>query len=170
MQSDAAARIFASHYQLVICDDIAAFTEETNWGDGDVVRGFAGNEHFRMVGTEADLNDHWVEVQLADEPPTLEPWDRVTCVSLTCSTGKIHVMSVIDEMPAISLDVPDGEYSVYVAGCNLGVDQNSLSEEDELTDQQLAQRKDLEWYRLFIVPEKPGAVGRVKSEGSGRAG
>lgn len=170
MQSHAASRIFASHYQLVICDDTAAFTEDTNWGDSDDERGFAGNEHFRMVGTEADLNDHWVEVRLVDEPPSLEPWDRVTCVSLTCSTGKIHVMSIIDDTPPISLDVVEGEYAVYVAACNLGVDQHSLGEADELTDEQLAQRKDLEWYRLFIVPGKPAKVGRVKSEESGGAG
>lgn len=164
MKCDAAARIFASHYQLVICDDPAAVTEAPNWTDGDVERGFAGNSHFRMVGTEADLNDHWVEVQRADAPPELEPWDRVTCVSLECATGRIHVMSVIDDEPTITLDVPKGTYSVYVAACNLGVDQNSLGEDAELTDEQLASRKDLEWYRIFIVRGTPNRVGRLRAE------
>lgn len=159
-----AARIFASHYQLVICADPTAFTEETNWGGGDAERGFAGNERFRMVGTEADLNDHWVEVKVVEEPPELESWQRVTCVGLRCSSGRIHVMSVIDDEPPISLDLPQGDYSVFVAGCNLGVDQNSLGEEDELTDEQLAHRKDVEWYRIFIVPGTPTQVGRLKDE------
>mgnify|MGYP007059408995 CR=1 FL=1 len=162
MNSKAAARIFASHYQLVICDDPTAFTEETNWREGDVERGFAGNDRFRMVGTEADLNDHWVEVWVAHEPPSLDSWDRVTCVSLQCTTGTVHVMSVIDNVPAISLMLPVGDYAVYVAGCNLGIDQNSLGEDQRLTDEQLAQRKDLEWYRIFITPGRPPQVGRVK--------
>lgn len=164
MRTDAAARIFASHYQLVICDDTSAFTEESNWGDGDTERGFAGNEHFRMVGTEADLNDHWVEVEFSESPPELGNWDRVTCVGIHCSSGQIHVMSVMDQEPPISLEIPPGEYSAYVAGCNLGVDQYSLGEEGVLTDQQLAERNDLEWYRIFIVPGKPDQVGRLKDE------
>ncbi len=170
MKCNAAARIFASHYQLVVCDDPAAFTEETNWTPADTERGFAGNERFRMVATVADLNDHWVEVLLSEAPPSLEQWERVTCVGLDCSTGKLHVMSVLDDVPPITLDLPQGSYSAYVAGCNLGVDQNSLGEEDELTDEQLAQRKDVEWYRVFIVPGKPVNVGRIKCERTGQAG
>lgn len=162
MKPDAAARIFASHYQLVICDDPTAFTEDTNWTDEDVARGYAGNRHFRMVGTEADLNDHWVEVELAEAAPALEPWERVTCVDLECSSGKIHIMSIIDDEAPISLEVERGPYAVYVAGCNLGIDQNSLGEDEDLSDQQLAERKDLEWYRIFLVPGPTTRVGRVK--------
>ena len=161
MTSHAAARIFASHYQLVICDDPSAFTEDANWTEGDTERGFAGTEHFRMVGTEADLNDHWVEAQLADAPPSLDDWQRVTCVDVRCATGRLHVMSILDDEPPITLEVPEGVYSAYFAACNLGVDQNSLGEDDELTDEQLAQRKDLEWYRVFIVPGEPSRVGRL---------
>lgn len=139
-----------------------AFTEDSNWGEGDSKRGFAGNDSFRMVGTEADLNDHWVEVAIADAPPDLEPWQRVTCVGLSCNTGQIHIMSVIDNDPPISLDLSKGDYSIFVAGCNIGIDQLSLGEEDELTDEQLAARKDLEWYRIFIVPGKPLQQGRIK--------
>ncbi len=164
MQILAATRIFASHYQLAICDDPMAFTEESNWGEGDLERGFAGNERFRMVGTEADLNNHWVEVAISDEPPDPEPWQRITCVGLSCNTGRIHIMSVIDNEPPISLDFPKGDYSVFVAGCNIGVDQLSLGEDGDLTDEQLATRKDLEWYRIFIVPGKPIQQGRLKDE------
>ena len=94
MQIVAANRIFADNYQLAICDDVMAFTEESNWCEEDFERGFSGNEKFRMVGTEADLNDHWVEVAIADEPPNLDPWQRVTCVGLSCNTGKIQIRDV----------------------------------------------------------------------------
>lgn len=164
MQILGAARIFASHYQLVICDDPGAFSEASNWGRGDVERGFAGNEHFWMVGTEADLNDHWVEVAIANEPPAPELWQRITCVGLRCSTGQIHVMSVIDDTPPLTLSLPQGEYSVFVADCNFGVDQLSLGEDRVLTDEQLAQRQDLEWYRIVIVPGKPLQQGRLKDD------
>ena len=164
MQILAATRIFADNYQLVICDDVMAFTEESNWCEGDVDRGFSGNDRFRMVGTEADLNDHWVEVAYADEPPSLEPWQRVICLSLSCNTGEIHIMSLIDDEPSISLNLPKGDYSVFVAGCNMGIDQSSLDEDDELTDEQLAARKDLEWYRIFVVPGQPVQQGRIKDE------
>ena len=73
-------------------------------------------------------------------------------------------MSVIDDKPTITIDVPKGTYSVYVAACNLGVDQNSLGEDAELTDEQLASRKDLEWYRIFIVRGTPNRVGRLRAE------
>jgi len=59
-------------------------------------------------------------------------------------------------------EVVQGEYSVFVAECNLGIDQNSLGEEGDLTDVQLAKRKDLEWYRIFLVPGKPAKMGKIK--------
>ena len=156
------ARIFTSHYQLVVCSDVKAFAEASNWEDGDLERGFAGNEHFRMIGTEADLNDHWVEALLSQTPPDLEDWHRVVCVALENDSGQIHVMSVVDLEPPITIDAPRGHYSIYVAGRNLGVDQSSLGEEGELTDHEISQRKDLEWYRIFVVPGVPQKVGRIK--------
>ncbi|MBC7882096.1 MAG: hypothetical protein H7Y37_12280 [Anaerolineae bacterium] len=164
MKNEAAARVFASHYQLVICDDPTIFTEELNWRNGDFERGFAGNERFRMVGTEADLNDHWVEVRIVNDLPELDAWQRVTCVSFQCITGHVHIMSILDNEPSISLDLPNGNYAVYVAGSNLGVDQSSLGEYEKLTDTQLAHRKDVEWYQIFIVPGRPVREGRIKDE------
>ena len=163
-QAITGARLFASHYQIVVCDDPFAFTEESNWNAADTSRGFAGNEHFRMIGTEADLNDHWVELVSAGAAPTDERWHRITCVGLRCDSGAVHVMSVVDEEPAMTIEVPVGDYSVYVAGCNLGVDQLSLGEDTELSDEEYSQRKDLEWYRIFVVPGAPVQTGRIKDD------
>lgn len=161
MELRGAARILASHYQLVICDDPYAFTEDSNWTDADTARGYAGNEHFRMVGTEADLNDHWIEAWTAEEPPPTTAWERITCVHLRVGTGKILVMSVVDADPAISVAVPNGDYALYVSGNGIGVDQLSLGEDLDLSDEELAARKDLEWYRIFIVSGIPAKVGRL---------
>jgi hypothetical protein len=157
-----AARVFASHYQLVVCDDPARILgDDENWNDEKVARGFAGAPTFRMVGTVADLNDHWVELVAASQPPSFSEWQRITCVHFRSGSGKLHVMSVVDSDPAISADITPGDYAVYVAAQNLGVDQLSLGEDSNLTDIEIAARKDLEWYRLFLVPGKPEIEGRV---------
>ena len=161
--SETAGRVFASHYQLVICDDPErSITDEDNWNDSKLARGFAGHPSFRMVGTVAHLNDHWVELLLSDQPPDLDNWQRVTCVDFVSATGQVHVRSAVVPEPALSLAIPPGEYSVFVAGNNLGVDQNALGEETELSDEELSRRRDLEWYRVFVVPGPPARTGRLR--------
>ena len=158
-----AARLFASHYQIVVCDDPSRpLTDEENWNREKVRQGFAGAPCFRMIGTEADLNNHWIELYAADEPPRFDDWQRVTCVHFRSSNGKVHVMAVIDTVPAISAEIEKGDYAVYVAGQNLGIDQLSLGEDNKLSDAELAERKDVEWYRIFLVPGVPDREGRLK--------
>jgi hypothetical protein len=89
-----------------VCTDIDAFDENANWTKDSVKQGYAGTDTFRMIGTDADLNDHWVEAKLSSEPPPLADWHRVTCVSLENRTGQVHVMSVIDDVPPITLHIP----------------------------------------------------------------
>jgi hypothetical protein len=158
-----AARIFASHYQIVVCDDPwRPLADEENWTAEKTLQGFAGAPCFRMVGTEADLNDHWIELYASDQPPLFDEWPRVTCVHFWCSTGKVCVMSVIDQEAPVAADIPEGDYAVYVAGKNLGIDLHSKGENVRLTDEELAARKDLEWYRIFLVSGIPSRVGRLK--------
>ena len=157
-----AARVFASHYQFVVCDDPARTVGDgENWNDEKIALGFAGAPTFRMVGTEADLNDHWVELVAASRPPSFNEWQRITCVHFRSTSGKVHVMSVIDSTPPISANIEPGDYAIYVAAQNLGVDQLSLGEDPQLTDVEIAARKDIEWYRLFLVPGKPEIERRV---------
>ena len=159
-----AARLFASHYQIVVCDDPSrslGSEYDWNWDTEKSKRGFAGVATFRMIGTEADLNDHWVELVLSSEPPSPDQWQRITCVHFQSRNGQIHVMSVIDHHPALSADVESGDYAVYAAAQNLGIDQSSLGETAQLSDAEIASRKDVEWYRLFLVPGKPATEGRV---------
>ena len=78
---------------------------------------------FRMIGTEADLNDHWVELILSDSPPELDQWQKITCVDFHSENGAVHLMSVMDNQPPISATVKPGKYAAYFAAQNLGVDQ-----------------------------------------------
>ncbi len=166
MTSHVAGRVFASHYQLLLCDDPARpVPEEANWTEEDVARGFSGDARTRLVGTEADLNDHWIEVSVVSAPPDLAEWQRVTLVSCRSETGRFHVMSVIDDAPRLSLQIGVGEFSVYVAGQNIGVDRSTLGEDGEISDEELAQRLDLERYHIFVVPGPPTVEGRVRDAG-----
>jgi hypothetical protein len=70
-------------------------------------------------------------------------------------------MSVIDYHPAFSAEVESGDYAVYAAAQNLGIDRSSLGETAKLSDIEIAERRDIEWYRLFLVPGKPEFEGRV---------
>ena len=157
-------RIFASHYQILVCDDpLAPFNVDTeNWDDRARSSGFAGNKRFRVLGTEADLNDHWVEISEAESPPLEHEWERITCTDFESTTGMAHVMSVVDDGPVISISIDRGSYVLYFAGNNMGVDQLSLKEEHELTDSQLAARNDVEHYRIYLVKGMPDKIGRIK--------
>lgn len=70
-------------------------------------------------------------------------------------------MSVIDSDPPISADIERGDYAVYAAAQNLGIDQSSLGETAKLSNAEIAERRGFEWYRLFLVPGKPEFEGRV---------
>jgi hypothetical protein len=157
-----AARVFASHYQIVVCDNPARIlSDDENWNDEKVSRGFAGAPTFRMIATEADLNDHWVELVATSEPPAIDAWQRITCVHFRSTSGKIYVMSVVDTHPAISAEIEPGDYAIYVAAQNLGIDQLSLGEDHRLSDAEISARKDIEWYRLFLIAGRPGTEGRL---------
>ena len=123
--------------------------DEENWNDEKMAQGFAGAPSFRMIGTEAHLNDHWVELYASDQAPRLDDWQRVTCAHFRSSTGKVHVMSLIDQIPPISAEIGEETMPCYVAGQNLGIDQLSLGEDKKLSDAEIAACKDAEWYRIF---------------------
>jgi hypothetical protein len=148
------SRIFASNYQLMITDSMSReITDEMNWDEDKTKSGFAGDQHTILVGTEADLNDHWVDLYKSDVGPNLDEYQRVFILYFSNETGKVLVSSVI---------VEKGDYTIYVAGKNLGVDQLSLGEETELTDDEYKERLDLERYSIFIVVGKPTVEGKVQ--------
>jgi hypothetical protein len=67
-----ATRVFANHDQLAICDDpTRTVGDDENWNDEKVVRGFASSPTFRLVGAEAELNDHGVELVPASWPAAI---------------------------------------------------------------------------------------------------
>ncbi|GAB5387896.1 MAG: hypothetical protein Alpg2KO_08640 [Alphaproteobacteria bacterium] len=158
----AAGRIFASHHQFALCaDPTEIIRDEDNWSEAKMAQGFAGSPSFRMIGTEAGLNDHWIELVASHEPPSKDQWQRITAVDFRCATGKAHVMSVMDDTPPISAEIPPGDYIAFIAGQNIGIDQSTLGEDAELTDAELSSRRDLEWYRIYLLRGKAELTGRL---------
>ncbi|WP_394886927.1 hypothetical protein ACG873_19805 [Mesorhizobium sp. AaZ16] len=133
-----------------------------NWNADAVGRGFAGRPSFRMFGTEADLNEHWVELFASETTPPTDGWPRVTCAGFKSDTGMIFVMSIMGGNPLISAKIEPGEYSLFVAGNNLGVDRSHFSENENAGNADSSIRKDLECYRIFLVPGRPSREGRIK--------
>lgn len=165
MEVSRGGRVFASHYQILICDDPhGQLPDDLVWDEAALHRGYAGGGRVLAVGTEADRNDHWVEVVCQEMPPELSPWQRVTVAPFSSLTGHLHVMSVSDTEPAVSLALIPGEYSVYIAGQNLGIDLDTLGQAGHLADHELATRRDLEWYRIHVVPGPPASSGRLKDD------
>jgi hypothetical protein len=158
-----AGRIFASHYQIVICDDPSrGLPDDIGWDDAAISRGVAGDAQTLAFITEADGNDHWVELCVSSAPPDIAEWQRVLVAPFRSRTGRVCIMSVIDDVPVLTAPIEPGDYGVYVAAQNLGVDLNALGAAGVLSDSELAVRRDLEWYRVFIVPGAPPTVGRLK--------
>jgi len=153
------ARIFASHYQLLICDDPSyRFPDDENWQTREKQL-YAGNPRHRMIGTEADLNDHWVELWIAPDPPIAAEWDRVICVDFECQTKNVFVMSVIDNKPPIKSRLTNGNYSLFMATQNLGVDPVDI---DTISLQTLeTSLKKAEWHKLILVPRSHSRTGII---------
>lgn len=154
-----AGRIFASHYQFVLCEDPArAMDDAENWTDETVQLGFAGAPAWRMIGTEADLNDHWVELAVSDTPPNPADWHRIICCGFKTASGAVHVMGLMDADPAITAMIAPGPYAAYICGLDLGVDAEGPQAP---TDAELAARDDVERYRIILVPGGPTDVGVI---------
>ncbi|MGB3454953.1 MAG: competence protein ComJ [Litorimonas sp.] len=152
-------RVFASHYQIVLRDGPDAFFDEPteNWTEESHKRGFAGNPRFRMFSTEADLNDHWVELVLRETPVDPRDWHKTLTFDFHCETGTVQVAGILDTDAVITARMAAGPYTVQACSMNPGVDQFSLNEmgpSETLSDETLKRRRDLEWHRIHLVPAR----------------
>lgn len=162
-----AARVFASHYQIVITDDPTSHAGDSGlWSDADVAHGYSGTPRFRMIGTEADLNDHWVTLAKANTKPDVSRWQRIICCPVETVTGQIHVMGLMDDTAAMSAVVTPGVLTAYVCVQNVGIDQQTTGELQAgthvgLTDAEISARHDLERYHIVLVPGAPEQTGML---------
>lgn len=151
-------RVFADHYHFYLYDsDVEPCDDMPDWDDTALDRGYIANPRVIHVGTRAHLNDHWLEIWLAEAKPATGDADRVFSRSVEVSSGKLAVAGPMDpDQEILEIAVDPGVYSVQVEAFNLGVDAYSLGELDdadvEPSDEDIAARADIERYRVVIVP------------------
>lgn len=158
MQKIGGCRVFADHYQFFLLDSQAdPFTDMPEWSEDAVKCGYVANEKVIHIKTYAHLNDHWVDVFLSDSPPPQKRADQALTVNLNINSGCLLIMSSIDQDEEIySVKVPAGKYTVHVFIHNLGADkftQDGIneSEDDELSDDEIEARYDLERYEIVLT-------------------
>ena len=159
-----ATRIFADHYQFVLCEEPdRPLADDENWTDAILDRGYAGAPEWRMIGTEADLNDHWIELAVSAEAPNTADWHKIVCCDFHTVSGAVHLLGLMDFEAAITAQVDPGTYSAHICCLNPGVDQQTTGELDAgaemLSDAELQARGDLERYRVVLVPGTPERTG-----------
>ena len=123
-----------------------------------VARGFIANQHVMGISTRAHLNDHWLEVWLGHTTPDVSSFDRAISSDISFPSGLLEIRGLADSPDEVyQIKVQAGSYSVYVLTSNLGIDQFSTEEinqpnDEEMTDQEIESRMDLERYKVVLVP------------------
>jgi hypothetical protein len=152
-------RVFAGHYQFLLCDYEADPLESLpRWSAKEVEKGYIATHEAAFITSRANLNDVVISVALAKKPPTATECERELSFPLTVSSGKLLVTSLDGYQTRDSVvSVPAGDYLVYVLSYNLGVDALSTGEVKKLGWKRLSNRQrfartDYEHHRVVLVP------------------
>ncbi len=151
-------RIFADYHQFHLLDgpDADFDLDTENWTKETTKRGHAGNPRYRMIGTQSQYQNHWVTIELSEQAPHLENFDRVIHFLFSCETGDAQIWETTGASHRLRMDLPVGRYDVHVCASNLGTEPEPVEPDGmwpELSDAKLAARTDLERYRIVFVPE-----------------
>ena len=154
-------RIFAGHYQFILCDSEAdPLDDAPEWDRAATKRGYVAGEWVALIVSKATLNSIVVTVELATAAPADESAERHLTIPMDLPSGVLWVTSLdgLNEPNAVKL--PPGRYSCHVLSYNLGVDQMSTGEllkpggDRRLTDLERFARTDYEHHRVVLVPQK----------------
>jgi hypothetical protein len=154
-------RIFAGHYQFILCDSEAdPLDDAPQWDRAATNRGYVAGESVAIIVSKAALNNIVVAVELATAAPADESAERQLTIPMDLPSGELWVTSLdgLNEPNGVSL--PPGRYSCHVLSYNLGADQMSTGEllkpggDRQLTDRERFARTDYEHHRVVLVPQK----------------
>ena len=150
-------RLLASHCQFYAfdasCDPVDPLPDVTEEASR---RGWARTPFAIHYFTLAQLWDVRLDIFRASEPPGLDDAARMLCHSLQLPTGQLRVGNPIADDNVASVDLPPGEYSLFLRAFNLDVEAG-----EELDDDAFLERSDLERYELFVVPGPAASDGVV---------
>ena len=153
MRHLATFRFFCSHYAFELFDSSLEcdFQRDTP-SQEQYDRGWYRTGKAMLYSTVGHLNDHRIDVYIANEHSIPPQVDRVLANNFEFPSGEMIIYRVDT---AEMVQIPAGNYAVYCRQFNLGVDNWG----EDLDDEQFFRRDDLERYELVIVP------GDVKYEG-----
>lgn len=162
MKRLATFRLFADHYQFYIVDPDRALSPDSMFGavmgltQTDVERAWTRTDPSITIFTFEDCNDHRIDVFVGKQYDGHGDARRVMVFPLRLSKGQMDVTCGME--PAENrIQVPPGEYAVYVRSFNLGKGTEDFIESDE----EFLLRDDMERYEIVLVPGKPGQEGVI---------
>ncbi len=159
-------RIFAGHYQFILCDSETEPLDDTpQWNKASTARGFVAGPSAAFIGVRAHLNNVVVAVELANAAPAIDGADRRLSIPLDLPSGRLWVTSLDGLNDPNVVTVPPGRRTCHVLSYNLGVDQMSTGEmlksggDRRLTDSERFARTDYEHHRVVLVRRKHASRG-----------
>jgi len=141
-------QIFADHYQFYVFDgDLSPYENMEKWSDEAVKKGYISGSHAIGIGTVAHFNNHRVNVYINDYIRENSKADITHNHELTITSGTIKLTSpAYTKTEEPKSTIPNGVYNVTIIGFNLGKE-----DEDDLSDEELLQRDDLERYEIHLA-------------------
>ncbi|BAU13300.1 hypothetical protein LEP3755_38390 [Leptolyngbya sp. NIES-3755] len=175
MQLLAEFRLFADHYQFFVYDAAVDPCPESFYSDPDEKRsdlgsyrqGFVTNGTTICFGTDAHLNDHWIEVFSSVQIPDFGQAERVIALPLKVDSGKVGITNLLYlRKPVKEVTIDAGIWTVYLLAFSLGSDEfhnrgieRPKLDSDRLTDEQLRNNWEFERYRIVLVPGMQVPIG-----------
>lgn len=161
MQQLFSGRIFADHYQFYLYDNYPAWwAEMPDWIENDHSRkGYICNGRTIYIGTQADSNNHWLEIYSSDRPPSFNQCERAIGLNIEVQSGELVFDTTLGN--GVSMRLEPGKYVAYILQFNLGEEE---IDSYRLSDEEFFQRTDLERYKIVLVP------GTIKDEGVFKGG
>ncbi|MBD2072347.1 hypothetical protein H6F86_00160 [Phormidium sp. FACHB-592] len=172
-------RISADHYLFFIYDTGVNPSPDSFYSDPDEKRsdlgsyrqGYITNGRTICFGTDAHLNDHWIEVYASTQVPAFGKAERVIALPLRIDSGRVAITNLLYlTEPMKQVDINPGVWTVYLLAFNLGTDRlfnrgiprpesRSGKQLDQLTDDQLKANWEFERYQIILVPGFQTPVG-----------
>ena len=141
-----AVRVFADNFQFYVYDPSKdPFEPMPEIDDEQSKRGWTRNENSIWYFTVGELNDHRVDIFLGDTFQENSEAERLLVHNLSIESGSF---AIYDHEEDSKVEVPAGDYAVYLQAFNLGVEDD----DEELEDEEFFKRDDLERYEILLIP------------------
>ena len=152
-------RLFAGHYQFILCDAGAdPLREVPRWPKDDFSRGYTVGKSTAFIISKATLNNIVVRVVLSDRRPAVPAdCERHITFNLSLPSGILHVTCLDGLASPNEVQVASGEYEVHVLSFHLGIDEFTTGElrnpnYRKLTDAERFERRDFEHHQVVLLP------------------